>query len=336
MSSHATARRMTSALCNICPPLGTVSALALQPCARSPTATCSIVSQVDQSFLPPPGQPLLPSIMTPTTAIELLITDCRFVSNRGGALRLRGRRVQATIQSCTFSDNGEATLSAGGAIFTDSARVEIVASMFLSNVAEVGGAIACASGTVSLTRCEFRDNAATMQGAAISATGTLNLNVGGSRFEDNIAGVRGSAIDISKAMVRLKRSEISAPDCSSVSQVCVSDAGWLDVSATSFSLPSACAAVQVCLLACAALLACVGAAVVHMRCACAGPLLRIARSVQHRRAKLAVRAAARRSRAEGSNCRYAAAPRAPLQANQAIDLPPGLRRAGAAQGAMRH
>jgi hypothetical protein len=205
--------------------------------------------------------------MTPTTAIELLITDCRFVSNRGGALRLRGRRVQATIQSCTFSDNGEATLSAGGAIFTDSARVEIVASMFLSNVAEVGGAIACASGTVSLTRCEFRDNAATMQGAAISATGTLNLNVGGSRFEGNIAGVRGSAIDISKAMVRLKRSEISAPDCSSVSQVCVSDAGWLDASATSFSLPSACASVQVCLLACAALLACVGAAVHWSACA---------------------------------------------------------------------
>ena len=204
---------------------------------------------MDQSSLPPPGQPLLPSIVTDTAAVELLIRDCRFVSNRGGALRLRGRRVQATIQSCTFSDNGEATLSAGGAIFTDSARVEIVASMFSSNVAAVGGAIACASGTVSLTRCEFRDNAATTQGAAISATGDLNLNVGGSRFEGNIAGVRASAIDISKAMVRLKRSEISAPDCSSVSQVCISDAGWLDVSATSFSLPSACAAVQVCLLA---------------------------------------------------------------------------------------
>lgn len=77
---------------------------------------------------------------------------------------------ESYVEDCDFRNNE--SKAAGGAVFLTGAKVEMVASYFAGNVAQVGGAISVEhddqyESEFTMSRCEFADNIARGRGPAV-------------------------------------------------------------------------------------------------------------------------------------------------------------------------
>ena len=136
---------------------------------------------------------------------HVVIEDCWFDGNAGGALRVEGdSRVE--LRNTRFDSNGDAEqLDGGGAIavygWGASARgraaglprVEATGCSLTRNAARHGGAIDAAEAHVALAATEVSSNTATVRGGALHALDATVLLADASLLVENVAPVGGGA-----------------------------------------------------------------------------------------------------------------------------------------------
>ena len=150
----------------------------------------------------------------------LTITNSRFTSNSGGAVRTAGSSYfTSTIANCIFKDNSAESGGAihinlhsntckiskcdfinnradnGGAIYSQ-AKLSIDSSTFTSNNAKRGGSVYSGGTDVYVKNSKFSNNRASGDGGAISyiLDSSTDVLIQGSTFENNVADGKGGAI----------------------------------------------------------------------------------------------------------------------------------------------
>jgi hypothetical protein len=162
---------------------------------------------------------------------SMSLSNCVFDSNSsqfGGSAIATFDGGTATIDSCTFTNNGVAfpnsTSSTGGAIFIgetpDAGTTTIKNSTFVKNVADSGGAIGFIGGTPTcvIHNCVIANNTSSGEGGGIVTLGAMTIDQGTIISNNVSAGINNG--DAEGGGIQISGGPVTISNCTIVSNVC--------------------------------------------------------------------------------------------------------------------